>query len=64
MEESVRNTYGSPILDMLRIAHIYGLFYDILRMVNGTHFFPKSIWTQRVWEKAWDIEDKDWALRS
>ena len=59
-----RNTHQSPIFDILRIAQIYGLFDDLMRMLNGTHHISKAMWRRKVWENAWQIEDRDWVLRA
>ena len=57
------NRYDSPIFDMLRIACIYGLFENIVRMMNGTHFYTKHSWREQVWSNAWVMEDRDWEFR-
>ena len=48
---------------MLRVAYIYDVFNDIVKMTNGTHYFSKEIWSRKVWENAWYVEDTDWDIR-
>ena len=57
------NMHDSPIFDMLRIACIYGIFENIVRMMNGTHFYTKHNWREQVWSNAWMLEDRDWDFR-
>ena len=59
----IKNEHNSPIFEMLRVAYIYDVFNDIVKMTNGTHYFSKEGWSRTVWENAWLVEDTDWDIR-
>ena len=63
-EECILNRFYSPLYDILRILYIYDMLDSVIRMLNGTHWFSKTIWKNMVWHKAWLIEDRDWELKS
>ena len=55
-----RNTYDSPIFDMLRIAIIFDLYHIVMGLVTNDHFYSKQQWKSMIWTRAWMIEDSDW----
>ena len=63
-EACIRNEHQSPIFDILRIAQIYDIFNDTIRIVNGTLYISKNMWRRKVWESAWQLEDRDWVMRA
>ena len=33
-------------------------------MRKGTHYFSKEMWSRKIWENAWNVEDADWNIRT
>ena len=33
-------------------------------MINGTRYFEKKQWKDMLWSRAWDIENRDWEIRT
>ena len=58
------NECNSPIFDMIRISEIFGVFTDVKGMLNGTKSYSKHQWKDKIWKRAWDIEDQDRAYRT
>ena len=58
--DNVRDVNYSLIFDILRISIIYGLYNDVCRMLCGTVVYSKKEWSNVVWKKAWQIENKTW----
>ena len=59
------NNNQSPIFDMLNVSLRFGLLRSILDMVFG--FIPvmsKKIWSNRVWQAAWKLDDLYWKSTS
>ena len=42
------NLYDSPIYDFLRVAIIYDLYDEVMRMINGTRIYSKNEWEKVV----------------
>ena len=61
---SQENILESPTFDILRIAEIFGLIAEVDGMLNGTKYLSKPQWKNLVWTKAWDLENRDWNIRS
>ena len=61
---SQENILESPTFDMLRIAEIFGLLTEVDGMLNGTKYLSKFQWKNLAWSKAWDLENRDWNIRS
>ena len=57
------NKYDSPVYDILRIAIMYGVYGEIMRMVVNSHMYDKNDWKKKIWERAWKIEDEDCHMR-
>ena len=62
--ENLVNKYDSPVYDILKVALMYGLLEDIMHMIAGTRYFDKITWRNRVWKKAWEVEDHDWRMKT
>ena len=58
------NEYKSPTFDILRVAEIFGLYDNVVKMMQGTKFFDKKQWKDIVWSHAWVIENHDWQIRA
>ena len=63
-EKCIENAYNSPIFEMLKVACIYEVMNDVIKMINGTHYYSKGMWSMKIWEIAWKIEDIDWNFRT
>ena len=60
----IENVHNSPISDMLKIACICDVLNDIVKMTKETHYFSKEMWSRKIWERAWSVEDFDWNIRT
>ena len=54
-----KNDADSPIFEMLKSAILYGLYQEVLNMINMGCQFSKEEWSNLVWERAWSIERAD-----
>ena len=53
------NGAHSPIFDMLKAAILYGLYQEVMYMINMGCQYSKAAWSRKVWDRAWDIEKND-----
>ena len=60
----IENRLQSPTYDILRVSDMFGLYDDVCKMMNGTAIFTKKQWKDKVWEKAWGLENQDWHFRT
>ena len=60
----IENRLQSPTYDILRVSDIFGLYDDVGNMMNGTAIFTKKQWKDKVWEKAWGLENQGWHFRT
>ena len=58
-ERHSENVADSPIFEMLKCAILYGLYQEVLHMINIGCQFSKKQWSSLVWERAWSIENAD-----
>ena len=56
-ENAAENRYGSPIYDMLSVSVSFGLFDSVRHYVNTGSLPPKKAWSNKVWSKAWSLND-------
>ena len=54
----------SIVLDLLRVASLLNLYEDIKNMVERDHSNCKNIWKEKVWTRAWDLENVYWRVES
>ena len=54
---------GSVVFDVLNVACLYGFLHDIVNMAQRGHFWVKGIWKERVWKRAWALDDYYWRLQ-
>ena len=59
VERHSENVADSPIFEMLKCAILYGLYQEVLYMINIGCQFSKQQWSSLVWERAWSIENSD-----
>ena len=59
-----RNEHFSPLFDIFRVTIMFGMMNMTINMVNGTHFYSKSVWKREVWANAWKIENEEWEYTS
>ena len=59
VEKYSKNEADSPIFEMLKSAILYGLYQEVLYMINTGCHFSKKEWSNLVWEKAWYVEELD-----
>ena len=60
----MENKADSPIFDSLRIAILFGMYEIVMNMIFKSHDYPKSVWKNMMWARAWEVEDNDWSFRS
>ena len=53
------NPYDSPVIQILNYCKEFDLMRLVDQMIRG-HIFSKTSWKKIVWEKAWEIEDREW----
>ena len=58
------NPKNSPCFDILKVAYLFDLYEDVMRIITGAAFFSKQMWRNLVWSKAWALENRDWDFRS
>ena len=65
LEQGVEeNFHGySVVSDLLRTADLFNLLNDVQNMVLRGHQFSKQIWKERVWARAWELEDVYWQIQ-
>ena len=39
-----------------------GFLDDIKNMVERNHFYPKSMWKEKMWKRALELEDVYWRI--
>ena len=61
MASGLRNTYKSPIFDILRISIVLNLYDEIKGMALSGHIYGKQVWKRLVWGRINEIESEDWA---
>ena len=54
----------SIVLDLLRVASLFNLYDDIRNMVERDHTYGKSIWKDKVWSRAWELENVYWSVEA
>ena len=59
VEKYSKNEADSPIFEMLKSAILYGLYQEVMYMVNMECQYTKKEWSNLVWEKAWRVEKMD-----
>ena len=64
IEVGFENKNGSPVFDILKVAHLFELYDEVMRMITGVAFYSKRRWKDLIWSKAWVLENRDWNLRS
>ena len=57
--ENCENKMDSPIVQILKYCHDFGLMAEITQMANG-HHIEKGTWKKKVWKKAWEKEKAGW----
>ena len=55
-------TSHSIVRDLLKVASLFDLLNDVINMVNRDHFYPKLLWKNKVWNRAWALEDVYWRI--
>ena len=63
IHKGIENVYDSPVFDILRVFIVYGMYEDVMRMVINSHMYSKRIWKDKVWARAWSVEDEDCRMR-
>ena len=57
------NEFCSPIFDIIRVAHLFGLYNEVKGMLFGNRYYSKGQWKDTVWKRAWEIERYYWNIR-
>ena len=56
------NPHRSNVFDLLNVCDIFGFLDDIKRMIEKNHFYPKTMWKEKTWKRAWELEDVYWRI--
>ena len=51
------------VADLLNTAMDFNLIVEVRNMVIRGHSYLKSVWKQRVWDRAWPLEDTYWRIQ-
>ena len=63
-EEGKENVRGSIVFDLLNVADIFGFMNEIVNMAQAGHFWSKRVWREKVWKRAWALDDCYWRIQS
>ena len=58
------NVYNSPVFDILKVAYLFDVYEDVMRMLTGVIVYSKKSWKDIIWAKAWNLENDDWVHRT
>ena len=58
------NLFLSPVYDLLNTASTFGCFNDAQNMILNGHHWSKSACRDKIWIKAWQLEDVFWCIRT
>ena len=58
------NPNNSPCFDILKVAYLFQMYDDVMRMITGVVQYSKQMWRNLIWSRAWALENRDWAFRS
>ena len=47
------NLSRSVVFDLLNVSSVFGLIEEVKNMIKNQHFYPKSVWRNIVWRRAW-----------
>ena len=61
--EHSENVHGSIMYDLLNNVNVFGLC-DLKNMVYRVHIWNRAHWREKVWKRAWELEDVLWCLKS
>ena len=56
------NVSRSPVFDLLNVSSVFGLIDEIKNMIENHYFYPKLVWRNIVWKRAWALEDLYWRI--
>ena len=56
----LQNAHKSPLFEIFKVSHNFGLYDDTMRMIFGVTVYSKSQWRDKIWKIAWDMEDRYW----
>ena len=62
-EERSSNFGDSIVFDMLNVASVFGMLNDVVNMVRLGHYWPKDVWSKRIWERALELDGCFWRVR-
>ena len=58
------NLHGSTVYDLLNTAYVFGIERDIQNMVFRGHLYSRAHWREKLWKRAWELEDIFWCIKS
>ena len=50
------------MFDLLNVSSVFGLIEEVKNMIQNQHFYPKSVWRNIVWRRAWALVDMYWHI--
>ena len=60
--DGAANISRSSVFDLLNVCSVFGLTDEVKNMIENHHFYPKSVWKNIVWKRAWALEDMYWRI--
>ena len=63
-QSGFENLKDSPVFDILKVAHLFEVYDDVMRMLTGVIVYSKKVWRDIIWRKAWNLENADWVFRT
>ena len=52
----------SVVFDLLEVASTFNMHEEVKDMVERDRHFSKGLWKERVWARAWELEDVYWMV--
>ena len=52
----------SIVYDLLKTAQLFNLYDDVRNMVERGQQLSKHVWKEKVWGRAWELEDVYWQI--
>ena len=48
----LQNAHKSPLFEIFKVSHNFGLYDDVMRMIFGVAVYSKSQWRDKIWKVA------------
>ena len=58
------NEYRSTVFDLINTAISFGINEEVKNMVYRGHTYNRAHWRDKIWKRAWELEDIFWCIES